>query len=184
MSIPREPEPATLVFSILSARFDCFWSGLKDELAALFGPPASESGEFAFTHTGYYDAELGSPIARRIVAFERLIAQDELVAVKLAANALEQEHASAGRRLFNLDPGLLTLERLVLATGKSFTHRIYLGRGIWADLTLIWQNGAWQRLPWTFPDYAGQELQACLTGLRSAHKARLSAWRIAAGRPA
>lgn len=181
MSTPRAPEPAQLVLSILSARLGSLWPGLLGELVERFGPVDYQSADLPFTHTGYYDAELGSPIARRLVGFERLAAQDSLPGIKLFTNALEQRRASAGQRSCNLDPGLLTLERLVLATGKSFTHRIYLGQGIWADLALIWQGGGWQRLPWTFPDYAGGELQACLGELRAAYKAKLKALRDSSG---
>jgi hypothetical protein len=72
-----------------------------------------------------------------------------------------------------LDPGLLTAERLVLATGKESGHRIYLGQGIWGDLTLIYRHGSWQTLDWTFPDYADRPLQSWLTELRSYYKQRL-----------
>ena len=89
---------------------------------------------------------------------------------------MEQRRAGPdGRRLFNLDPGLLSQERLVLATGKNYTHRLYLGQGIWGDLTLIFQNGGWRAQPWTFPDYAGPELQEHLTRLRVRHKEKLTA---------
>ena len=95
---------------------------------------------------------------------------DGLAAVKVATNALERDSAGPdGRRLVNLDPGYLTLERLVLASGKNFTHRVYLGRGIWADLTLIYQGGDWVSLPWTFRDYASAPVQAFLTRVRDGY---------------
>ena len=82
-----------------------------------------ESALIPFTQTAYYNKEMGQPIARRILSFSRPLALDGLPEIKLATNALENERARDGRRLFNLDPGYITLERLVLATGKNFSHR-------------------------------------------------------------
>ncbi|MFW6216734.1 MAG: DUF4416 family protein, partial [Desulfohalobiaceae bacterium] len=80
---------------------------------------------------------------------------------------------SDANRLFNLDPGYLTLEQLVLATGKNFTHRIYLDQGVFADLTLVYSKAGWQTLPWTYPDYAGRLLQDILNQLRQRYKQKL-----------
>ena len=175
MSVPNEPLPAKLFLSILSARWEAFWPGLLEELNKTFGKADYVSEPIAFVQTSYYDKELGTPISRRVLGFEELVPQDRLPEIKLATNALEEKYARKdGNRIFNLDPGLITLERLVLATGKDFTHRIYLGQGIRADLTLIYTGGGWQKLPWTFPDYAGPELQAHLTRLRDAYKQEIT----------
>lgn len=173
MSTPAVPLPARAVLSVLSARWDEFWTGLRPRLEDLFGPVDYESEPIPFIQTGYYDRELGTPITRRILSFERLLDMDALAEAKLATNALEKEWERDGRRLFNLDPGYITQERLVLATGKNFSHRVYLSRGIWADLTLIFHGGDWFDLPWTFPDYATSEIKAHLTRLREMYKASL-----------
>jgi hypothetical protein len=174
VSIPRTPDPALLVLSVLSARWGEFWPGLLADLETAFGPTLFVSEPMDFTVTGYYDAELGTPIQRRMLAFSRLVAHEFLVDAKLATNELERSAATppeiGGRRLYNLDPGLLTLERLVLATGKNFTHRIYLGNRVWADLTMIWTGGGWFTLPWTFADYAAPSMLALLTRLRARYK--------------
>ncbi|MBF0481549.1 MAG: DUF4416 family protein [Desulfovibrionaceae bacterium] len=173
MSTPAPPPPATLILSILSAKWEAIWPGLTARLENDFGPADFVSDPLAFDHTGYYDQELGTPITRRILAFERLVPQDDLADIKLAANTVENELRDAGgRRIVNLDPGLISPERLVLATGKNFTHRVYLGKGVFADLTLYYQKGDWNALPWTFPDYNGPELRAILTQLRLRHLAR------------
>ena len=80
---------------------------------------------------------------------------------------MEASHSAQGRRRVNIDPGLLLRERFVLATGKNFTHRVYLGQGIYADLTLIYRRDAFQALPWTYPDYTDARLQAFLLRARS-----------------
>ena len=79
-----------------------------------------------------------------------------------------------GRRRVNLDPGYLLLERFVLASGKNFTHRIYIGQGIYADLTLMFQKGAFRTLPWTYPDYAARDMQSFLTQVRRKYAADLA----------
>jgi hypothetical protein len=174
MSTPQRPKPAQPILSILSSRWDLFWPGLLETLGKRFGRPDDVSDLFDFTETSYYDEELGTPIRRRIIAFEQLVPPEALPVMKLFTNELEGRSLdSSGNRIFNLDPGLLQLERLVLATGKEFTHRIYLRSGIWAEVTLIFQKGGWRALPWTYPDYAGTLVQAILTRIRDRYKDKL-----------
>ena len=86
-------------------------------------------------------------------AVERLVPQDQLAAIKLKTNELETRWEVEGQRQVNVDPGILSAERLVLATGKNYIHRIYLGSGVYGDLTLIYSQGSYRPLPWTYPDY-------------------------------
>jgi hypothetical protein len=170
VSAPRLPLPGRVFLSVLGARWEEFWPTLRHELEEILGPVDYESKPFPFNRTGYYDAELGTPILRRVLSFEPTLPLDGLAEAKLATNRLEELWRRDGRRLFNLDPGYVTQERLVLATGKNFTHRVYLSRGIWADLTLIFQGGDWVDLPWTFPDYATQEMKTHLTRIREMYR--------------
>lgn len=173
MSIPQTPAPAKYILSILSASWDTFWPDLQTELEDRLGPTDYCSGLIAFTQTTYYDKELGSPIFRRLLSFSNLRNMEELPEIKIFTNALENRLAKQGNRTLNLDPGYLTLERLVLATGKNFTHRVYLGQQIWADLTLVFHGGKWQNLPWTFPDYATAEIQEYLSSIRQTYHAQI-----------
>lgn len=174
MSTPKTPDPGMLIISILSARLDEYWPSLQEKLEARFGPMDFVSEEFPFDQSDYYDSELGTPVMRRLVAFRDLRQQDELADIKLFTNGLEIEHDEDGKRAFNLDPGFITMQRLVLATGKEFYHRIYLREGIWADLTLVWQKKQWVEFPWTFSDYAGDEMKSRLTNLRLSYKTKLN----------
>lgn len=171
MSRPREPLPAKLVCSVLAADLPAVWPSVVSRLEERFGPAEVASPVLAFRHTAYYEDELGAPLFRRVLAFARLFPQGELRPAKLFTNSLEQALSRPdGSRRVNLDPGLLTQERLVLATGKNFTHRVYLGDGIFADLTLVFQAGSWQTLPWTFPDYAAPDMAAILTDIRRRYR--------------
>jgi hypothetical protein len=179
VSTLREPAPGKLLFSVLAAPdwWELAWADFRAELCERFGPVDYETPALAFDHTDYYAEELGEGLARRLLGFERLLALDGLPEVKLWAAAAARGHARPdGRRRVNLDPGLITLERLVLASGKNFTHRVYLGRGVWADLTLIYsKKSGWVDLPWTFPDYATESMKRRLTDLRALYKTRIEA---------
>lgn len=181
MSDLQPAAPAALFFSIFTSDWARFWEELQTELVAAYGPIGRSVGPLPFENTEYYYREFGRPLTRRMLVFETLIAQERLVEAKLFADRLERDYAArlgspgtqgGASRVFNLDPGLLSMERLVLATGKNYTHRIYLGQGVWADLTLYYQHGAWRSSPWTFPDYASPELQAHLTELREYYRQR------------
>ena len=165
MSLPQEPKPAKLVIGLLM-KDSLLFEPLAAELAALFGSPDMVSSWMSFDYTAYYEAELGYPLCRRLLTFETLIDQQELAAIKLSTNRLEQAYSRNRRRRVNIDPGYLLYERFVLASGKNFAHRIYIGHCIYADLTLIYRKGAFETLPWTYPDYGDQPIRSFLEQVR------------------
>ncbi len=173
MSFPRIPDPARLIVSVLTPEKE-----IADSAATLLvrelGPIEEEIGPLAFDFTSYYDAEMGTGIRRWIWVFADLADRSRLAGIKRLTNEIESAYSRDGKRRFNLDPGLLTLENLVLATGKNQAHRIYLGEGVFADLTLIFRRGAYQALPWTYPDYASRDLIAVLEGVRRRYKCKLT----------
>lgn len=173
MSQPEIPRPGKLFLSILSSKWDTFQDEVRLCLSKKFGRVDFESPLIPLTETDYYNRELGTPIYRGILTFEPLVELNSLPEIKLDTNRIESEYSRDGQRLFNLDPGLLTLERLVLGTGKNFTHRIYLDRGIWADLTLVYTRGDWVDLPWTFPDYASEKIKKYLRVIRDNYREQL-----------
>lgn len=165
MSHPREPRPAKLIAGLLFRDFDV----RKRVLAALnerFGCMDCLTEPKPFTYTDYYDAEMGPGIYRQTISFSDLVHPGSLPQIKLFTNELEHQLTCDGKRQVNIDPGLLSEERVILATGKNFTHRIYLRDGIYADLTLIYQAGAYQTLPWTYPDYKDPTLLCFFSALR------------------
>jgi hypothetical protein len=56
-------------------------------------------------------------------------------------------------RPVNLDPGLVRLDSVVLASTKPAAHRLRIGPGIHAEVTLVYERGAFRPLPWTYPDF-------------------------------
>ena len=165
MSTPGPPLPVKPVVSMLLARQDLS-AAVVARLSGHFGPPDLVGPWWPFTDTDYYTPEMGPGLGRLLVSFSHLADPAQLADWKVFTNGLEDRFSLGGRRLVNLDPGYVARERLVLATGKNFSHRLYLGHGIYGDLTLVWGRGAFQTLPWTFPDYARGPLAELLRLVR------------------
>lgn len=175
------PEPVKLVVSILGGDVAL----LEEAEAALqeaFGPVDYRSGLFPFHHTAYYEPEMGPDLKRRIVAFQRLVDPGDLPAIKRRTNALEGWWTVEGKRRVNLDPGYVDLGKLVLASTKNHAHRIYLGQGIYAEVTLHYRGGRFQPWPWTYPDYASEEYCRLFGEIRALYQAQLRALRVTSGR--
>jgi hypothetical protein len=172
MSLPQDAQPAKLVISLLMNDKAALLE-VTHEMMSTFGAIDMISGWMDFDYTDYYAAEMGSPLHRRMLVFKTLIAQDALPQIKLRTNALEDRLAEDGRRSVNIDPGYLLMERFVLATGKNYAHRIYIGSGIFADLTLIFKQGDFQTLPWTYPDYGDAPMRSFLKHARRKYAADL-----------
>lgn len=122
-----------------------------------FGPTDYESQIMPFTHTDYYDREMGKGLKRKFIAFQRLIRPEKLCAVKVFTNRIEAKFSKGGLRLINIDCGYVDLAKLVLASTKDFRHRLYLGKGIFAEITLFYQDKSYHYWDWTFPDYRTQD---------------------------
>lgn len=165
MSRPRRAANVKLVMSFITADAGAFCESLRI-LAGHFGGPDFISAWLPFDYTRYYEREMGAWLARRLIGFEKLISPESLPDIKLQTNRVEDRFSPAGQRVINIDPGYLSASHLILATGKGYTHRPYLRDGIYADLTLIYTDGAFHALPWTYPDYAGEYVTALLQKMR------------------
>ena len=172
MSKPQEPKPGKLVVGLFMKDRTLF-EPLAVALASEFGSLDMVSSWMPFDYTTYYEPEMGTPLFRRLLTFKSLIEQLELATVKLTTNRLEDQYSRNGRRRVNIDPGYLLYERFVLASGKNFGHRIYIGQKIYADLTLIYQAGAFEKLPWTYRDYADRPILSFLAQVRNKYAADL-----------
>jgi hypothetical protein len=172
VSTPRTPPPVKLVASLFSAERPLMEEAISF-LSNAVCPVDWVSGEMAFDKTDYYTAEMGWPLFRRFVSFAALIPFEDLVRIKLLTNEYESKTGLYGRRRINIDPGCLSAERLILATGKNYIHRVYLGSGIYADLTLIYREGSFRKLEWTYPDYASPEVTEMFNTLRGKYLQQL-----------
>lgn len=138
-----------------------------------FGKIDFISEKFPFNLTSYYEKEMGGELWREIICFKNLIRRDELVDIKVFTNKLERDFSQEGKRKVNIDPGYISGEHLILATGKGYYHRPYLGKGVYADLTLVYKNKEFHPLEWTYPDYRSQELRNLFRELRGKYMIEL-----------
>ncbi len=169
MAIPRPPERALFFVGILaSGRREL--AVAADALEQEFGSAHSGSLIWPFDGTDYYRDELGPAPVRAFLAWDGLFPSECAGRRKIATNRLEQELASAIGGAFsrpvNLDPGYLTLAKVVLASAKNYAHRIHLHDSIYAEVTLQYRGGRFHSLPWTFPDYASGRYDGFFRELR------------------
>jgi len=172
VSIPRSAEAVKLIVSILAADHEGVNLVLR-KLTEIYGPPDVVGPTLVFHYTDYYAPEMGQNLVRRFVSFERLIRPEQLPGIKIATNGMEEEQTEENRRRVNLDPGYISSAHLVLATGKGYTHRPYLRKGIYVDLTLVFRDKTFHALPWTYPDYAHPVQIAFFNRVRGRYIAQL-----------
>ncbi len=118
-----------------------------------FGRTDFESGCLNFTHTDYYEGEMGTSLKRKFLSFAKPFSLDHICAAKLRTDRLEKTFMRRGGRTVNIDPGYVDCSKLVLFSTKDYTHRIYLEKGIFAEVTLFYKGGTFKAWPWTYPDY-------------------------------
>jgi hypothetical protein len=172
-----------IVPALASAEFSV--RELHDLVRSCFGDLDSWTEPMSFTFTHYYDAELGSSICRVLFSVQELTDPAALVRLKCDANRVERDTARAdGRRVINLDPGLLSLSRIILASTKASGHRIPIGDGIHAEVTLLFRHGQYRPLEWTYPDFRSPAYQEWLLKVRDIYHGQLRridserAWRL------
>jgi len=191
------PSKVKLIVGMLSLEARLFEQA-EEALNRLYGPVDLRSDVWPFDFTDYYAKEMGAPLLRGFVSFERLIDPGEIADVKAATNDLESRFASGDdapstdgapsvdgvqvQRPINLDPGYITTGKLVLATTKDYAHRVYVGRGIYAEVTLRFTQGRFRPFDWTYPDYRTPEYLDFFTQVRDRYRRQLAESETANGR--
>ena len=169
--VPLQPPAKAKLFCSLIYHQSLILGEVLDHLFREWGEMEWMSARLPFSHTSYYEREMGVPLFRKYLTFEATREQDELPELKWTAKRVERAfQESRGGRRVNIDPGLLLPDKLVLATTKPSAHRIYLCRGIYADLTLLYHNRSYRPLPWTYPDYASEDFLGLVNILRSRYR--------------
>ena len=152
----RPVESAVLVAGVLY-RDDAVLSEAERLMADTFGPIALAGRPFDFIMTDYYTDEMGAGLTKKFIAFERLILPDFLPRAKHETNKIENVLGRAAdgrfRRTVNIDPGYVTLAKLVLASTKDYSHRLYIGDSIYAEVTLRYEKQTFYVIDTTYPDY-------------------------------
>jgi len=155
----KEPNPVKLIVGILAANHQCLHAA-ADALSDKIGKIDLTSEVWPFEQTDYYKDQTGPRILRQFVSIKRLIDPGKLAKVKHQTNKLEQKLAAKLglplTRPVNLDPGIIAPSKLALATTKNYSHRIYIGKEMYAEVTLIFDKGRWRPQAYTYPDYRQQ----------------------------
>lgn len=173
MSRLQEPPPVKLFTGLIHGP-----SSPLDECIRSLGEGIGEieftSCAMPFSYTGYYEEEMGMGLKRTLVTYRRLIRREEIVELKIFTNKLEKVFSFGNKRTINIDPGYIAQEHVILATGKGFSHRPYLGRGVYADLTLMYVKDEYRALEWTYPDYGTAEMRELFRELRHKYAVQLN----------
>lgn len=156
MSTKRHQEEALLFVGALYSSPDTY-DRVLPELRNHFGEILLESPVITWDHSRYYNDELGIPISRRFIFFSQVIDASVLSEIKILTDDMESCTLRNGKRQINLDPGYLTEAKVILASTKNYSHRIYLGRGIYAEQEYIYSKGSYQPLSHTYTDYLKPE---------------------------
>jgi hypothetical protein len=171
----RQFNPVKLFIAALASHTKLI-SALEQRLIAVYGPIDHRSPVIPFDFTNYYEAEMGDILDRIIFSFERLIEADKLPEIKRQTNQLEEEFVpmyDRVKRPVNLDPGYIEQAKVILASTKNFYHRIYLGKGIFGEVTLHFKNNTYQFFPWTYPDYQSKDYQEFFLKMRHIYRGQL-----------
>ena len=130
-----------------------FMDCVNERVEAVWGPVQGRSEAHPFHYSDYYADELGHELMRWFVVFQKRIDQSDIREIKLQSNKIELSGAVEGKRRYNVDPGFIDLDKVVLATTKPATYRIYLGDGIFAQSTLFFKDAHFHPWSWTYADY-------------------------------
>jgi len=173
-----DPSPVKLIMGLIIAG-EAPVDGARQHLEASHGKIDLETARSPFVATRYYEREMGPQLSRMFWSFEPLIAPDALAGIKRQTNLLERTLAwwdgQCWRRHVNLDPGYVDLAKLVLATTKDRQHRLYLGQGIYGEVTLRFTAGRFVPWEWTYPDYRTPEYLAFFDAVRRRYRQQLTA---------
>jgi Domain of unknown function (DUF4416) len=176
--------PVKLFVGVLSSE-ERLLPDIESHLCSIYGPIDHRSPAIPFTFTDYYRREMGDHILRVFFSFERMIEADQLPDIKRDTNALEESFAARAtgvQRPVNLDPGYVEHAKMILASTKNFYHRMYLGRGIFGEVTMHFRNNRCEFFPWTYPDYKSEEYQRFFLELRAIYRRQLRGMCLLKGR--
>jgi len=174
MGTPVEPKPAKYFVAFLLCD-PALGTDVEAELRATLGEIDARDAITAWQESKFYEREMGSSLWRGFWSLRSLRSAEDLAAAKLQTQTIEdkfRDPVSGGRRV-NLDPGYFDALKVVLASTKNASQRIYLNSGIYAEATLFYHHGAFHGLPYTYPDYLMPQAIEFLTRLRAIYVEQL-----------
>jgi hypothetical protein len=167
--------PAVKYFTGITYRPESDPDGIEARLVEIFSDITMRSVDFDFSaFTRYYESEMGADLRKRFVVFANLDAVENLPDFKIRTNELEKHYLHETGRSVNLDPGYISEAKLVLATTKNYTHRLYLAKGIFGDVHLQFTGKKFQVQSWTYPDYQQPQVLEFFTEVRKSYFSQLN----------
>ena len=169
-------KPVKLIVGILASDEGALERAVE-MIEAMFGKADLKSEVWPFIHTNYYADEMGENVLKQFVTIEKLIHPERIAKIKHQTNKMEMKLAKEidGKfsRPVNIDPGYIESAKLVLATTKNFSHRIYIGKNMWAEVTLVYNKGKWEGFKFTFPDHKDDRYHGFFSKVREKLKEQL-----------
>ncbi len=163
----KKRNPTKLIIGLIFKE-EVFFEKVKTILKKRFGTIDFQSQTLPFKYTDYYEKEFGTGLKRKFISFKKLIYPQSIAKIKIFTNKIEDKFLLKKTvRLINIDPGYLELGKLVLATTKDHKHRIYLDKGIYAEVTLFYEDKSFKPWTWTYPDYASNEYLEIFDNIRN-----------------
>lgn len=165
----RFPLPVKFIIGFIYPREEIYIK-TKNILSRKFGNIDFETESFPFNYTDYYEQEMGKGLLKRFISFRKLVNPDKFAKIKSSCVKIESKFSVTGRRQINIDPGYLNEAKLILTTTKDFFHRIYLGKGIYAEVTLYYKGDNFCDFPTTYPDYRTSEYKNVFLSIRELYR--------------
>lgn len=166
------PKPVKFICGFIYTTEEIY-QNTKIILEKKFGRIDFESKKIDFDFTNYYYPEMGKPLTRKFISFEKLRKPDKFVDIKLYCVKLERKFALNQCRRINIDPGYLNEAKLVLTTTKDFAHRIYLGNGVYAEVTLSYSGNDFVEFSTTFPEYRTPQSKKIFLDIRKVYRQQI-----------
>ena len=165
----QKPAPVKFICGFIYTT-EKIYQNTKIILEKKFGKIDFESERSDFDSTDYYYPEMGKPLFRHFISFKKLRRPEQFIAIKLYCIRLEKKFALDSRRRINIDPGYLNEAKLVLTTTKDFFHRLHLGKGIYAEVTLRYHKNSFSEFSTTFPDYRTSKYKEIFLNIRKIYR--------------
>ncbi len=182
MAQPEQPLPVKYLIALLYHREEML-AAAKEKLIKLWGAIDFEGADHIFDVTDYYNPEMGAPLWRRLISFGRLYSPTLLVEMKLQCNEIETTLSCEGRRSVNLDAGYLDHNKYLLASAKEAGQKVYLDKGIYADLSGRYREGRYRPFEWSFPDFRDGRYDSELLSIRTLYLKQIKEYRRSTVQP-
>jgi len=150
------------LFTAILYRDDMWLDKAKKILVKHYGSIDLYTDAVSFRETDYYRKEMGDDLKKVWYSFSDLIKPDSLANIKCQTHEIEESlkvESEQSGRVVNIDPGYIELSKIVLASLKNFSHRIYIGKGVFHEVTMIYKDKQFQELLWTYPDYKSKRMK-------------------------